>query len=73
MITKLLFCANFTDLTNFEKVENTAESDYAIPLLERTHLATKGETTASAESPEILQVEVLRVSIDSFEAFGLQL
>jgi hypothetical protein len=45
-------------LTSAEKVENKTESNFAIPLLARTHLATIGETTSNPESSAILEDEV---------------
>ncbi|XP_028414493.1 G-patch domain and KOW motifs-containing protein-like [Dendronephthya gigantea] len=45
------------DLTNAENVENKIENNFAIPLLARTHLATKGETTSDAGSSTIIEDE----------------
>ncbi|CAB4035075.1 G patch domain and KOW motifs-containing [Paramuricea clavata] len=45
------------DLTSAEKVENKTESNFAIPLLARTHLVTTGETTSNPESSAILEDE----------------
>jgi hypothetical protein len=45
-------------LTNAEKDEKESDSNFAIPLLTRTHLATTGETTSATENSVILEDEV---------------
>ena len=45
------------DLTTAEKEERETESNFEIPLLTRTHLATTGETTSTTESSVILEDE----------------